>query len=52
MNRFLKSVFAILKKTNAAKVAEAPERSRRAPVLEVRSQVKAGAISLNFTKVS
>jgi hypothetical protein len=50
MKRFLKKVFAILRKTNDTKPAARPERPTAMPVLGVRSQVKAG-ISLNFTKV-
>jgi hypothetical protein len=42
MKRFLKSVFAILKKTNESKSAAAPKRPSATPLLEVRSQVKAG----------
>jgi hypothetical protein len=42
MKRFLKSVFAILKKTNEPKSATAPRRRSPTPALEVRSQVKAG----------
>jgi hypothetical protein len=42
MKRFLKNVFAILKKTNEPKSAKAPQRPSPAPGVEVRSQVKAG----------
>jgi hypothetical protein len=43
MKRFLKSVFAILRKTNEPRSAAAPRRRSATPLLEVRSQVKAGA---------
>jgi hypothetical protein len=46
MKRFLKSVFAILKKTNEPKSAEAAKRSNPTPALGVRSQVKAGSWSI------
>jgi hypothetical protein len=42
MKRFLKSMFAGLRKKNEPKSAEACKRSNPAPLLEVRSQVKAG----------
>ena len=51
MKRFLNNVFAVLRKTNECKPATRPERPSPTPMLEVRSQVKAG-ISLNFTKTS
>jgi hypothetical protein len=44
MKRFLKSVFAILKKTNESKSAAAPKRPSPTPALEMRSQVKAGSL--------
>jgi hypothetical protein len=47
MNRFLKSVFAVLKKTNEPKSAQAAKRPT--PLLEVRSQVKAGSYNLAST---
>jgi hypothetical protein len=43
MKRFLKSVFAILNKTNETKSTAAPKRPSPTPLLEVRSQVKAGS---------
>jgi hypothetical protein len=46
MKRFLKSVFAILKKTNETKSVAAPKRPSATPLLEVRSQVKAGSWSM------
>jgi hypothetical protein len=42
MKRFLKSVFAVLRKTSEAKLAGRRGRPGAAPWLEVRSQVKAG----------
>jgi hypothetical protein len=42
MKVFLKNVFAILRKTNAAKSPGRPERPSATPALGVRSQVKAG----------
>jgi hypothetical protein len=51
MKRFLNNVFAVLRKTNETKPVTRPERPSPTPMLEVRSQVKAG-ISLNFTKIS
>jgi len=51
MKRFLNNVFAVLRKTNESKPSTRPERPSPTPMLEVRSQVKAG-ISLNFTKIS
>jgi hypothetical protein len=48
MKRFLKSVFAMLRKTNEAKPAGRPERPNPTPLLEVRSQVKAG-LTINMT---
>jgi hypothetical protein len=47
MKRFLQSVFAILKKTNETKSAATPRRPNAAPLLEVRSQVKAGSWSVS-----
>jgi hypothetical protein len=52
MKRFLKNVFAILKKTNEPKIASAAGRPTATPVLGVRSQVKAGQFSLNFSQVN
>jgi hypothetical protein len=49
MKRFLKSVFAILKKSNESKSATALKRPSPTPALEVRSQVKAGG-SVVFVK--
>jgi hypothetical protein len=49
MKRFLKNVFAILRKTSEAKSAKAPQRPSPAPGLEVRSQVKAGSWSMGVT---
>jgi hypothetical protein len=49
MQRFLKSVFAILRKMKQARSVEASKRPSTASALEVRSQVKAGAIFLNKT---
>ena len=46
MKRFLKNVFAVLRKTNEPKSAEAAKRPSPTPLLEVRSQVKAGSFSL------
>jgi hypothetical protein len=46
MKRFLQSLFAILKKTNETKSAAAPKRPSATPLLEVRSQVKAGSWSI------
>jgi hypothetical protein len=42
MKRFLKSVLAILRKTNETKSAAGPRRPNTIPLLEVRSRVKAG----------
>ena len=42
MKRFLKNVFAILKKTNETKRAAGHERQKLTPSLQVQSQVKAG----------
>jgi hypothetical protein len=50
MKRFLKTVFAIAKKTNEPKSAAAPRRLPATPLLEVRSQLKAG-ISLGFPAI-
>ena len=44
MKRFLKSVFAILKKTNESKSVASTKRPNRTPSLEVRSQIKAGSL--------
>jgi hypothetical protein len=50
MKRFLKSMFAILKKTNEPKSAATPKRPSATPLLEVRSQVKAGSYDLTTHK--
>ena len=42
MKRFLKSVFAALRKSDEAQSAARPVRPDRTPLLKVRSQVKAG----------
>jgi hypothetical protein len=42
MKRFLQSVFPILRETNRPKSAAAPRRPSATPLLEVRTQVKAG----------
>jgi hypothetical protein len=52
MKRWLGKLFALLRKSDEARPATRTERSGRAPALEVRTQVKAGAFSLNFTKVT
>jgi hypothetical protein len=44
MKRFLKSVFAALRKTKETKSVEASKRPSPTPTLEVRSQVKAGIV--------
>jgi hypothetical protein len=44
MKRFLKSVLAILHKTNEPKAAAAPKRPSATPLLDVSSQVKAGYV--------
>jgi hypothetical protein len=49
MKRFLKSMFAVLKKTTEPKSAEAAKRPGPTPPLEVRSQVKAGSFSWGAT---
>jgi hypothetical protein len=49
MKRFLQSVFAILKKTNKPKSVAAPKPLSATPLLEVRSQVKAG-VALSFVR--
>jgi hypothetical protein len=46
MNRFLKNVLAILKKTNEPKSVGRAERPSPTPGLAVRSQVKAGSFNL------
>jgi len=46
MKRFLKNVFAILRKTEQTGSAGRPERPNPTPLLEVRSQVKAGGFDL------
>ena len=43
MKRFLKSMFKILRKTEQNRSAGRPERPNPTPLLEVRSQVKAGS---------
>jgi hypothetical protein len=47
MKRLLKSVFAALKKAEAARPAQRPQGPSPAPALGVRSQVKAGSIEIN-----
>jgi hypothetical protein len=42
MKRFLQSVFAIPRMSNETKSAASPKRPSTTPLLEVRSQVKAG----------
>jgi hypothetical protein len=49
MKRILKSVVAVLRKTNHAKPAARPERPSPAPLLVVCSQVKAGEFSITKT---
>jgi len=49
MKRFLKNVFAILRKTEQTGSAGRPERPNPTPLLEVRSQVKAGSYDLRKT---
>jgi hypothetical protein len=49
MKRFLKNVFAILRKTEQNGSAGRPERPNPTPLLEVRSQVKAGSYDLRKT---
>jgi hypothetical protein len=44
MKRFLKSVFPVLRKTEKSRSAKGPKRPIPTPALEVRSQVKAGAV--------
>ena len=44
MKRFLQSLTAVLKKTKEAKLAACSQRPNPTPLLEVRSQVKAGEI--------
>jgi hypothetical protein len=50
MKQFLKSMFAVLRKTNEAKTAKALKHPSPTPALELRSQVKAGMknFSINF----
>jgi hypothetical protein len=50
MKRFLQSVFAIPRMTNETKSAAVPKQPSVTPLLEVRSQVKAGiqVTSWNF----
>jgi hypothetical protein len=43
MKKLLKSVFAILRKSDEARPPVRTERPERAPALEVRTQVKAGS---------
>jgi hypothetical protein len=43
MKRFLKNVFAVLKKSNESKPPARPNRPSSTPLLDVRSQVKAGS---------
>ena len=50
MTKLLGKVLALLRKSDEARPAIRTERSGRAPALEVRTQVKAGAFSLNFAK--
>jgi hypothetical protein len=47
MKRFFKSMFAVLRKKNEPKSAEIPKRPEPTPLLEVRSQVKAGGFSMS-----
>jgi hypothetical protein len=47
MKRFLKNVLAVLKKSNESKPAVRTERPGPTPLLEVRSQVKAGSWSIS-----
>jgi hypothetical protein len=47
MKRFFKSVLELLRKTNATKPAGRLERPNPTPLLEVRSQVKAGTIKFS-----
>jgi hypothetical protein len=49
MKRFLKNVFAVLRKTNDVKDLARPERPSAAPLLEVRSQVKAGTLLSGYS---
>ena len=49
MKRFLKNVFAILRKTEQTGSAARTERPNPTPLLEVRSQVKAGSYDLRKT---
>jgi hypothetical protein len=50
MRRFLKNVFAILRKAEQTGSANRPERPNPTPLLEVRSQVKAGTYDIAVTK--
>jgi len=43
MKRFLKNVFAIMRKTNESKPSACSQRPNPTPLVEVRSQVKAGS---------
>jgi len=49
LKRFLKNVFAILRKTEQTGSAARTERPNPTPLLEVRSQVKAGSYDLRKT---
>jgi hypothetical protein len=51
MKRWLGKVFALLRKSDEARPATRTARPGRAPALEVRTQVKAGALSMNFSQV-
>jgi hypothetical protein len=48
--QLLKSVFAILQKTEQTESTGRPERPNPTPLLEVRSQVKAGVSEIVVTK--
>ena len=52
MKRFFKSVFAIVRKTEQTGSAGRPERPNPTPLLEVRSQVKAGGFDLKSNQNS
>jgi hypothetical protein len=43
MKRFLKNMFAIVRKTNESKPTTCSQRTNLTPLVEVRSQVKAGS---------
>jgi hypothetical protein len=43
MKRFLKNMFAIMRKTNESKPSACSQRPNPTPLVEVRSQVKAGS---------